>query len=95
MNKRRVLDTATMPRLAPHVQFRFDEKRGRWVVLAPERLLVPDEIAVEVLKLCDGNSSVAAMVTTLAERYETSSERVGEDVLELLQDLADQGILAV
>lgn len=95
MNKRRVLDTETMPRLAPHVQFRFDEKRERWIVLAPERLLVPDEIAVEVLKLCDGSLSIAAMVATLAKRYETSSETVSEDVLELLQDLTDQGVLAV
>jgi pyrroloquinoline quinone biosynthesis protein D len=95
VNKRHVLDTETMPRLAPHVQFRFDEKREQWIVLAPERLLVPDEIAVEVLKLCDGNSSIAAMVVTLAELYETSGKTVSEDVLELLQDLTDQGILAV
>jgi len=95
VNKRRVLNIEAMPRLAPHVHFRFDKKRERWVVLAPERLLLPDEIAVEVLKLCDGSLSIAAMVASLTERYEISDETASKDVLELLQDLTDKGILAV
>lgn len=95
MNERRLLDARAMPRLAPHVRLRFDEGRKQWVVLAPERLLVPDEIAVEVLKLCDGELSVAGMITILAERYAASGDTLGKDVLELLQDLTDQGILAV
>ena len=40
--------------LPPHAKFRFDEVRQAWIVLAPERLLLPDEQAVAVLQLVDG-----------------------------------------
>ena len=95
MKTRSILDGEALPRLAPHVRFRFDETRARWVVLSPERLLVPDTIAVEVLKLCDRKTSIAVMITTLAERYQAPRETVEADVLELLQDLTDQGILTL
>ncbi|MBN4016300.1 pyrroloquinoline quinone biosynthesis peptide chaperone PqqD [Rhodospirillaceae bacterium AH-315-P19] len=95
MKARCILDSEALPRLAPHVRFRFDETRAQWVVLSPERLLIPDAIAVEVLQLCDGKTSIAAMITTLAERYQTPHETIKADVLELLQDLTDQGILTL
>ena len=36
-------------RFAPHTRFRFDEVRHAWIVLAPERLMLPDEQAVETV----------------------------------------------
>ena len=35
-----------VPRLPRHVKFRFDQAREAWVVLAPEKVFMPDEIAV-------------------------------------------------
>ena len=83
-----------MPRLPRHVKLRYDEARKQWVVLAPERVLVPDEIALEVLKLCDGVASVAAIADALAAKYAAPRSEVAGDVVELLQDLADKGMLA-
>ena len=57
------------PVLPRHAKLKFDETRQVWVILAPERVLAPDEIAVEVLQLCDGVRSVAEMVDQLAEKY--------------------------
>ena len=48
--RRMMVADASVLRLAPHVKFRHDETRGRWVVLAPERLLLPDEPAVVIAK---------------------------------------------
>src|SRR5262249_54695708 len=45
-------------RFAPHAKFRFDEVRQAWIVLAPERLLLPDEQAVEILQMVDGERTV-------------------------------------
>ena len=45
---------ASRPKLPRHARLKFDETRQVWVILAPERVLAPDEIAVEVLQLCDG-----------------------------------------
>jgi pyrroloquinoline quinone biosynthesis protein D len=81
-------------RFAPHVKFRHDETRGRWVVLAPERLLLPDEQAVEILKLIDGALSVDAVIDDLARRFEAPRDIIAGDVIGMLQDLADKGVLA-
>jgi len=54
--------------LPRHAKLKFDETRQVWVILAPERVLAPDEIAVEVLQLCDGVRSVAQMVDQLAAK---------------------------
>lgn len=92
--RRLVIEAGTKPRLAAHVKFRHDETRGRWVVLAPERLLLPDEPAVEILKLIDGTRSVEAVVDTLAQRFDAPRAVIAADVTALLQDLADKGVLA-
>ena len=41
---------ASRPVLPRHAKLKFDETRQVWVILAPERVLAPDEIAVEVLQ---------------------------------------------
>jgi pyrroloquinoline quinone biosynthesis protein D len=92
--QRLIVDGAAILRLPRHVKFRFDETRQAWVVLAPERLLLPDEPAVEILKLIDGARSVEAIVDELAARYAAPRETIAEDVVAMLQDLADKGIVA-
>ena len=79
-----------MPR---HARLKFDETRQVWVILAPERVLAPDEIAVEVLQLCDGERSVADMVDQLAAKYAAERNAIATDVIAMLQDLADKGFL--
>ena len=82
------------PVLPRHTRLKFDETRRVWVILAPERVLAPDEIAVEVLQLCDGRRRVADIVDTLAAKYAAPREAIANDVIAMLQDLADKGFLA-
>lgn len=79
-----------MPR---HIKLRHDPGRGRWIILAPERVFNPDETAVEVLKRCDGQRSVSTIAEALSEEYQAPLEVVLNDILEMLQDLADKGVL--
>jgi pyrroloquinoline quinone biosynthesis protein D len=81
------------PKLPRHTRLKFDETRQVWVILAPERVLAPDEIAVEVLQLCDGVRSVAEMADQLAAKYAAPREAIAADVIVMLQDLADKGFL--
>jgi len=83
----------TRPVLPRHAKLKFDETRQVWVILAPERVLAPDEIAVEVLQLCDGVRNVATMVDALAEKYAAPREAILTDVTAMLQDIADKGFL--
>jgi pyrroloquinoline quinone biosynthesis protein D len=84
---------ASRPVLPRHTRLKFDETRQVWVILAPERVLAPDEIAVEVLRLCDGVRSVEAMIDQLATRYAAERGAIATDVIAMLQDLADKGFL--
>lgn len=66
---RPVLGAASRPALPRHVRLRFDATRERRVILAPKRVLVPDEISVEVLQLCDGQRSIDDVVAVPAEKF--------------------------
>jgi pyrroloquinoline quinone biosynthesis protein D len=85
---------AAVPRLKPHVRLQFSEARGQWIVQAPERVLLPDDIALAVLQRCDGIDSVAAIAAALAAVYDAPPTEVERDIVELLQDLAEKGIIA-
>ena len=82
-----------MPRLKPRVRLQFNEARGQWIVQAPERVLMPDEIAVSILKLCDGKTSVEAIAEILARDYHAPRDVIEGDVLEMLRDLAEKEIV--
>ncbi len=91
--QRALIAGSTTLRFPPHVKFRFDKARDRWVVLAPERLLLPDEQAVEILKLIDGARNVDGMIDELAARFDAPRHVIADDVSALLQDLTDKGVV--
>ncbi|HEY6336513.1 MAG TPA: pyrroloquinoline quinone biosynthesis peptide chaperone PqqD [Alphaproteobacteria bacterium] len=93
MSARVEIGGASVPRLPQHVKLRYDETRKQWVILAPERVLVPDEIALEILRLCDGVASVSTIVDMLAAKFATPRAEIAGDVQEMLQDLADKGMV--
>jgi pyrroloquinoline quinone biosynthesis protein D len=93
MAERISVDGGAILRFAPHVRFRFDETRQGWVVLAPERLLLPDEQAVEILQLIDGERAVNGVIDELVRRYEAPREVIAGDVVKMLQDLVDKKVL--
>jgi pyrroloquinoline quinone biosynthesis protein D len=90
---RSVIDESSVPRFPRGTRFRFDATRQSWVILAPERLIMPDEIAVEVLKLVDAVRTVADIAGELAGRFAAPRDEVLADVLSLLQELADDTVL--
>lgn len=79
-----------MPR---HIKLRHDPGRGRWIILAPERVFNPDEIAVVVLQRLDGQRSVSEIADALSQEYEAPLEEVTNDIIAMLQDLTDKGVL--
>lgn len=87
------VEDSDVPAFNPGVRFRHDAVRQAWVVLAPERLFLPDDQAVEILKLIDGQRSLGAIVEVLAERYRAPHAVIAADVAAMLRDLADKGVL--
>jgi pyrroloquinoline quinone biosynthesis protein D len=92
-NRNISVSEASRPVMPRHAKLKFDEVRQRWVILAPERVLAPDDTAVEILQLCDGVRSVEQMIDQLAAKYTADREAIGTDVIAMLQDLADKGFL--
>ncbi|MGQ0501188.1 MAG: pyrroloquinoline quinone biosynthesis peptide chaperone PqqD [Panacagrimonas sp.] len=87
------MNTEAVPAFGRGVKFRFDEVRKAWIVLAPERLFLPDAQAVEILKLVDGLRSVGLIADELAARFQAPRELIAADVATMLQDLADKGVV--
>ncbi|MBV9094774.1 MAG: pyrroloquinoline quinone biosynthesis peptide chaperone PqqD [Streptosporangiaceae bacterium] len=75
---------AGRPRLAPHVRLTFDPARQRYVLLTPETVTVLNDTGAAILELCDGERTVAGILTELHARY----DRVVDDEVRLfLTDL--------
>jgi pyrroloquinoline quinone biosynthesis protein D len=71
----------------------FDPVRQRLAVLAPERVYWPDEVATAILKLCDGERSIAGISEQLANEYAAPLETIQADVLEFVQSWTDIRLL--
>ncbi len=74
-NRRISVSEASKPILPRHAKLKFDETRQRWVILAPERVLAPDDIAVEILQLCDGERNVADIIDLLVGEIRRAARR--------------------
>ncbi len=90
---RLILTHDSVPKLPRHIVLRHDKTRDRWVILAPERVLVPDDIAVTVLQRLDGHKTIGEIAADLARDYAAPVDRIESDITALLQDLADKNFL--
>jgi pyrroloquinoline quinone biosynthesis protein D len=85
------VDVATIiPTLPRGVRLRFDESRGQWFLLGPERVFEPDEIAIEILQRIDGARSIAVIAQELAVAFDADGAEITADVVAFLRGLADQ-----
>ena len=91
--QRAIITVASKPVMPPHIKMRHDAGRGRWIILAPERLFDPDDVAVEVLKLCDGVRTVGDIAAQLSKDYNAPQADIEVDIIAMLQDLADKGVV--
>jgi pyrroloquinoline quinone biosynthesis protein D len=62
----------------------FDRARERHVLLSPETVVVLNATGASILDLCDGERTVAEIVTELSARY---AHVVDEDVRQFLDRL--------
>jgi pyrroloquinoline quinone biosynthesis protein D len=81
------------PHFPKHVRLQFDSVRNRLAVLAPERVYWPDGVAADILKLCDGNRTIAEIAEQLAVDYAAAPKTIEADVLEFVQSWLDLRLL--
>lgn len=88
-----MIDEAAIPGFGAGVKFRFDPVREAWIVLAPEKLFLPDEQAVAILQLVDGSRSLGTIIEELAKRFDAPRAMIVGDVTTMLSDLANKGVV--
>jgi len=90
------LDTrlaSVVPAFNRGFRLRHDAVRDAWVVLAPERLLLLDQIGAAVLQLVDGVRTVPDIVAALAVQFDAPATQIAGDVDTMLRDLQQQGAI--
>ena len=92
-SQRVLMGAASKPALPRHIKLRHDAVRERWVLVGPERVFSPDAIAVAVLQLCDGMRTVDDIAGELAKTYNAPREQILADIVSMLQELADKGVV--
>ncbi len=87
------LDLELKPKLAPKTKLRLDSKTGKYILLYPEKGLALNATGAAILKLCDGERTLATIVTTLAGEFRSDAEVLRAEVLHFVQALLDRGLL--
>jgi pyrroloquinoline quinone biosynthesis protein D len=84
------------PRLAAKARLRFDRRTTRYLLLYPERGLVLNATAVDIVRLCTGEHTVGDIVARLADKYATQPRPAIEaEVQSFLGAMADRGLVQV
>jgi pyrroloquinoline quinone biosynthesis protein D len=89
------MDQASIPALRRGIRRHFDSTRGAHVLLGPERVIVLDEIAFEIVALLDGKRSIAEISSVLAIKFEADAREVKNDVTEFARELVEKGLATV
>ncbi|MEM5583674.1 pyrroloquinoline quinone biosynthesis peptide chaperone PqqD [Roseibium sp. AS2] len=90
LRQRTKVTSASRPALPSHVHLRYDGLRARWVVLAPEKVLWPDEISADILSRCTGDATVSEIAESLARVYNAPAADIAPDVIAFLQEWSDR-----
>jgi coenzyme PQQ biosynthesis protein PqqD len=88
-----VISAESRPRLAAKARLRFDRKASRYMLLYPERGLVLNPTAADVLQLCTGERTVESIVEELARRYGHKTPSVEREVMQFLTAMAERGLV--
>jgi len=75
----------------------FQEVSGETVLLdlSSENYFGLDEIGTRIWELLNGGSSVGEVVDALLEEYDTDRKTLESDVAELLENLAEAGLISL
>jgi coenzyme PQQ biosynthesis protein PqqD len=89
-----MISAESRPRLAGKARLRHDRRTDRLMILFPEKGLELSPTAADVVRLCDGELTVAQIVERLAAAYPAADRgKVEGEVLELLNALADRCLI--
>ena len=69
------------------VRIRYDEARDRWMILGPERILVPEGPGADIARRIDGQRTVGDIVTELTAEYDADEQTIRSETVQFLRQL--------
>ena len=82
------------PTLTPEARLRFDRISRKFLLLYPERGLILNSTARDILQLCTGAHTVGMIVDQLATMHcDVLRASLAQDVHDFLHELADLGLI--
>ena len=89
-----MIEPSLRPLLASKARLRFDRHSQSHMLVYPEKGLMLNATATEVVKLCTGAHSVVEIIDQLHEKFGSAPrERIEQEVFDFLQTLSDRGLL--
>ena len=90
LRERALVSPRSVPSLPKHVRIQYDPVRQAFAVLSPEKIFWPNDISLDILRRCDGRSTVGHIIAELAADYDAEQEAVAADVVAFLQEWSDK-----
>jgi pyrroloquinoline quinone biosynthesis protein D len=90
LRERTMVSPQTVPALPKHVRIQYDPVRQAFAILSPEKVFWPNDISLDILRRCDGRSTVEKIVADLAREYSAPEEDVAADVTAFIQEWSDK-----
>lgn len=90
LRERAMVSPQSVPSLPKHVRIQYDPVRQAFAVLSPEKVFWPNDISLDILRRCDGRSTVGHIIAGLAADYDAEQEAVAADVIVFLQEWSDK-----
>ncbi|UCI10532.1 pyrroloquinoline quinone biosynthesis peptide chaperone PqqD [Mesorhizobium sp. B1-1-8] len=90
LRERAIVSLRSQPSLPKHVRIQYDPVRQAFAVLSPEKVFWPNEVSLDILRRCDGQSCVGHIIDDLAADYDADHEAVAADVIAFLQEWSDK-----
>ncbi|RCS24456.1 pyrroloquinoline quinone biosynthesis peptide chaperone PqqD [Phyllobacterium salinisoli] len=92
---RAIVSMQSRPKLRRHARLQYDPVRDAWALLSPERIFWPNEVSLDILRLCDGTHDVAEMIALLADQYGADEADIAPDVTAFLQEWSDKFLVTL
>ncbi|PYE89929.1 pyrroloquinoline quinone biosynthesis peptide chaperone PqqD [Phyllobacterium leguminum] len=92
---RAIISMQSRPKLKHHARLQYDPVRDAWALLSPERIFWPNEVSLDILRLCDGTRNVEEMIASLADQYGADEADIADDVTAFLQEWSDNMLVTL
>lgn len=90
-----LITDSSVVKLPRGVRLRQDPVRDHMVLLAPERAMALDDIAVVIVQALDGVKSVDVLSQEFSEKFNAPKDQIAQDIKAFLTELSNRRMLEI